>query len=315
MKDIGHNHEAHDHHDHDDHKHDHGMHVHPVVKNMWVALFLNLGFTVIEFIGGFLTNSVAILSDAVHDLGDSIAIIAALILEKQSGKGRSKRFSYGNRRFSVLAALITSLILIVSSVFILTQVIPRFNNPQVVNAGGVLGLAVLGLLFNGAAVFRLKKGSADSLNQRAVMLHLMEDVLGWIAVLIGGTIMYFTHWYWIDPLLSLLITGFIVYNAGKTLFASLKIFLQAVPDAFNQDELTEKLNNIPDVVSVHDLHCWTLDGQKNVLTVHIVTAPLISAEQLNTIKKHLLNLFLKYQIHHPTIQFETTNEKCDLLEC
>jgi cobalt-zinc-cadmium efflux system protein len=311
---AGHDHSDHDHSDHD-HNHGSGMHVHPVVNNMWIALFLNLAFTVIEFIGGFLTNSVAILSDAVHDLGDSIAIIAALVLEKQSIKGRSKLFSYGKRRFSVLAALITSLVLIVSSVFILTQVIPRFYNPQVVNARGVLGLAVLGLVFNGAAVFRLRKGSSSSLNQKAVMLHLMEDVLGWIAVLIGGTIMYFTKWYWIDPVLSLGITAFIVYNAGKTMFATLKILLQAVPETFDQEGLLSKLESIPGIVSVHDLHSWTLDGEKNILTVHIVTEPLIASENLHSIKAQLFEIFLQYKIHHPTIQFETTNEKCELLTC
>ncbi len=301
-------------HDHHDHAHE-ALHVHPVVKNMRVALFLNLAFTIIEFIGGFLTNSVAVLSDAVHDLGDSIAIIAAIILEKQSSGGRSPLFSYGKRRFSVLAALITSIVLIVGSLFILSAVISRFYNPQVVNAGGVLLLAILGLAFNGAAVIRLRKGKPGSLNQKAIMLHLMEDALGWVAVLAGSIIMYFTEWYWIDPLLSLGITAFIIYNAGKTMIATLKIMLQAVPETFDQDAIKETLQNIPDVVSVHDLHCWTIDGERNVLTVHIVTEPLIAPEDLEKIKIQMFTIFSMYKIHHPTIQFETTREKCDLIEC
>src|SRR5215217_2683194 len=184
----GHEHCSHEHHDHSNGT----LHVHPIVKNMRIALVLNLTFSCIEFAGGIFTNSVAVLSDAIHDLGDSIAIAASLFLEKRAGEGRTQTFTYGKRRFSTLAAFITSLILIVGSVVIIFEAIPRFFHPEPIKVGGMLWLAVMGVIFNLLALLRLRAGSDKSLNQRAVMLHMMEDALGWLAVLVGAGIMYFT---------------------------------------------------------------------------------------------------------------------------
>ena len=282
----------------------------PVVKNMRVALVLNLTFALIEFIGGVMTNSVAILSDAVHDLGDSVAIGMALILEKHSREGRTKMFSYGKRRFSILAALITSLILIAGSIVIVCRAVPRFFSPEPVHVNGVLGLAVLGLVFNGAAALRLRKGSDTSLNQRAIMLHLVEDVLGWAAVLLGAVLMYFTHWYWIDPLLSLGLAAFISYNATKNMISALKILLQAKPDAVNEADLIHALNNIPHVTDVHDLHIWTMDGTYTVFTAHLIVAEESSAIMAE-VRKTALQLLSGFGIQHTTLQIESEyNDSC-----
>lgn len=292
-----------------------GMHVHPVVKNMWVALALNLSFTIIEFIGGILTNSVAILSDAVHDLGDSMAIGMALILEKQSTKGRTKTFTYGKRRFSTLAALITSLILIIGSVFIVFKAVPRFFHPEEVHVTGVLWLAILGLVFNGAAVLRLKKGSKDSLNQKAIMLHLMEDVLGWVAVLLGGIIMYFTQWFWIDPLLSLGIAAYILFNAVRNIDQTLRIFLQSKPEGINEIGVKEALLAIPHVEDVHDMHLWSVDGEYTVLTSHLVVASNTTAEIMKDVRRKALKVVQEFNIQHPTLQIETVDENCLFKNC
>lgn len=281
----------------------------PVVKNMQVALVLNLTFALIEFIGGVMTNSVAILSDAVHDLGDSVAIGMALVLEKHSRKGRSKNFSYGKRRFSILAALITSLILIAGSVIIVCRAVPRFFAPEPVHVNGVLGLAVLGLVFNGAAALRLKKGSDTSLNQRAIMLHLVEDVLGWAAVLIGAVLMYFTHWYWIDPLLSLGLAAFISYNATKNMISAFKILLQAKPEAVNEADLIHALNNITHVIDVHDLHIWTMDGTYTVFTAHLVVAEE-SGAIMAAVRQTALQLLSGFGIQHTTLQIEPEYDQC-----
>ena len=304
------------HHDHD-HSHDHGgaLHIHPVVKNMRAALVLNTAFTVIEFVGGIYTNSIAILSDAIHDLGDSVAIAASLMLEKQAGKGRTSRFSYGKRRFSTLAAFITSLILLVGSVVILFEAIPRFFNVEPVKTTGVLWLAVIGILFNGAALLRLRSGHQHSLNQRAVMLHLLEDTLGWIAVLIGAIIMYFTHWYWIDPLLSVAIALFVLYNASRNIFSVLKIFLQAIPSSFDEQALTAKLKALPEVVDIHDMHAWTMDGEKNVLSLHLVVKQSMDMTSLNTLLQKAETIIRGQNIQHPTIQIETEGASCKLVNC
>lgn len=282
---------------------------------MKIALALNVSFTVIEFIGGIFTNSVAIISDAIHDLGDSMAIAIALVLEKQSGKGRTRLYTYGKRRFSTLAALITSLLLITGSVFIIYEATPRFFHPEAVDVSGVIWLALLGLAFNGAAVIRLKKGSANSLNQKAVMLHLMEDALGWVAVLIGGIIMYFTQWYWIDPLLSFGIAGFILFNAVKNISRSAAVFLQAKPKSIDEREVKKTLLSIPYVNDVHDMHIWTTDGEYTVFTSHLVVAAGSSSAIMSDVRNKALNIMQQFNIHHPTLQIETTDGGCAWKDC
>ena len=300
---------------HPEHTHATGLHTHPVVKNMRVALILNIFFTCIEFIGGLYTNSVAILSDAIHDLGDSIAIGASLLLEKYSDKGRTSTFSYGKRRFSTLAAFITSLVLLVGSVVILVEAVPRFFTIEPVKTSGMIWLALAGILFNGAAVVRLRSGNQGSLNQRAVMLHLMEDVLGWIAVLAGAIIMYFTKWYWIDPLLSAAIALFIFYNACRNIISALAIFLQATPASVNEQAIISNLKSLPDVVGVHDVHCWTIDGEKNILSLHLVVKKSMDISRLQGLLQKAKDIISAENVQHPTIQVETDDTPCELLKC
>ncbi|RXK85672.1 cation diffusion facilitator family transporter [Filimonas effusa] len=299
------------------HGHDHhheGPHVHPVVKNLTLALLLNLSFTIIEFIGGLATNSVAILSDAVHDLGDSIAIAVAMWLEKHSLKGRTPSYTYGNRRFSPFAATITSVILVAGSVFIISEAIPRFWHPEPVSTGGMMWLAILGLIFNGAAALKLSKGS-DSLNQKAVMLHLLEDVLGWVAVLAGSIIMHYTQWYWIDPLLSLAVAVFILYNAVRNLRSSFRIFMQATPKNIHPGQVEEALLQIPDVIAVHDLHLWTMDGSYIIFSGHLVVADTSGMQEAARVRREAIALLQSQGIQHATLQVETSDEHCGLERC
>lgn len=184
-------------------------------SNIKSAFFLNLFFTIIEIIGGFLTNSIAILADAIHDFGDSLSLGLSWGLDKYSQKKRTPRFSYGYKRFSLLAALINSIVLIIGSIFILSRVIPRLIAPEPSNATGMILLAILGIIINGIAVLRLKRGS--SLNEKVVSWHLFEDVLGWIAVLIVGTINIFVSIPILDPLLAIIFTLLILYNILKNL--------------------------------------------------------------------------------------------------
>lgn len=312
----GHKHEQDDGHDHD-HNHDHGggLHVHPVVKNMGVALVLNVLFTIVEFIGGLYTNSVAILSDAIHDLGDSIAIGAALVLEKYSVQGRTSTFSYGKRRFSTLAALLTSLILVGGSIVILTEAIPRFFAVEAVKTTGVLWLAAGGILFNGLAMLRLRSGRQGSLNQQAVMLHLLEDVLGWVAVLLGAVVMHFTQWYWIDPLLSAGIALFVLYNASRNIVATLRIFLQAAPVSVNIQAIVAELKKLPGVTGVHDVHLWSMDGEKNILSLHLVVNKSVDMAGANQLLQQARAITWTQNVQHPTIQVETEEVPCLLEDC
>ncbi|WKN31112.1 cation diffusion facilitator family transporter [Porifericola rhodea] len=298
------------HHHHHEHGHDHTHH-HSISSNLKVAFFLNLSFTIIEFIGGIFTNSMAILSDAIHDLGDTFAIGSSLFLENYSQKGRSKKFSFGYKRFSPLSALINSVILLAGSLFIITEAIPRLLNPETVDARGMLYLALAGIFFNGLAVFRLRKGE-NSINQRAVMLHLLEDVLGWVAVLVGSIVMLFVNLPIIDPILSLLIAVYIFWNAFKNLRQVMHIFLQATPDDVDIDKVKSALESLEEVQDTHDTHLWTLDGNYNILSVHLVINNNMRLSELAELRMKVNKKLKSYHIDHITIQFEVPGELCEL---
>ncbi|WP_324760549.1 cation diffusion facilitator family transporter [Sphingobacterium thalpophilum] len=223
-------------------------HHHSPRNGTTLAFWLNLIFSIIEIIGGMLTNSTAIISDAFHDFMDALAIGAAVLLEKISGKKRTSTFSYGYRRFSLLSALTMSVFLLVGAVLMIGTAYDSFLSPKVVDSKGMLWLAVLGILINGFAFLRIKKsdghGHTHDHNSRAIMLHLLEDVLGWVAVLIGAVVIYYTGWYWIDGLLALAIAGFIGYNACKNLISTMKIVLQSIPENVNLQQLHFELKSI-----------------------------------------------------------------------
>ncbi len=296
------------------HSHYHRQgHNHGAASNIKVAFFLNLGFTVIEIIGGIYTNSLAILSDALHDLGDSFSLGLAWYFEKISQKGRDQRFSYGYRRFSLLGAIINSVVLITGSILILSVAIPQLFDPAATNVEGMIVLAFFGVLVNGAAAFRLSRGS--TLNEKAVAMHLLEDVMGWVAVLIGAVVMYFFDLPIIDPLLSILISLFIIYNVIKNLKKSFHIILQGTPENLDVDSLEQKLQSIAEVMEIHDCHAWTLDGQYNVLSLHLVLDKDYSLTEQAVIKSKVRELLAEDSVTHLTVEFECKDEHCEMREC
>ncbi len=302
-----------DKHHHHDHSHHIGHHHHGATKNIKAAFFINLIFSIIEIVGGFYTNSIAILSDALHDLGDTFSLGLAWYFQKVSEKGRDKTYSYGYRRFSLLGAIINSIVLLLGSVLILYNAIPRLVNPAHADAKGMIFIAILGVLFNGAAIIKLKKG--NSINERAVMLHLMEDVLGWVAVLFGSVVMYFFDVPIIDPLLSVLITLYILFNVYKNLKQTLQILLQGTPQNANIEGIIDYLSNLERVVSYHDFHIWSMDGEFNILTVHLVLDDKEDVMELEKFKALVKNDLKKYGAHHVTIEFEKGQEQCALADC
>ena len=294
------------------HNHDHS-HLNNAEKNIQVAFFLNLFFTIVEIIGGFMTNSVAIMSDAIHDLGDCLSLGVAWYFQKVAKKSSDSSYSYGYKRFSLLGALINSLVLITGSLVILTVAIPRILHPQTAETNGMILLAILGVLVNGAAVFRLKKG--DSINERVVSLHLLEDVLGWLAVLIGAIVMRFANLPVLDPIMSIGIACFVLYNAINNMSQSLKIILQGIPSKIKPDEITQTLVQLDGVNAIHDLHIWSEDGTFNVLTVHIVLDSALGMEKLTELKTTIRSLLKDKGIQHATIEFETSDEQCAFEGC
>lgn len=288
--------------------HNHAGHHHGAGSNIKIAFFLNFGFTILEIIGGLWINSVAILSDALHDLGDSLSLGLAWYFEKVARRGRDQQFTFGYKRFSLLGAVINSVVLLVGSFIVLSEAIPRILYPEPVNAAGMVGFALLGIVVNGAAVLRLKGG--ESLNEKVVRLHLMEDVLGWVAVLIGGIVLFFFDIPVIDPILSVAITLYVLYNVVRNLRQSMKILLQSTPPNINPKEVEEKLVQLPDIQSIHDLHIWTLDGTYNVLTLHAVVTPRLEVQETEAIKKRLRQAMADIDIQHVTVELETAEEQC-----
>ncbi|HCX21930.1 MAG: cation transporter [Crocinitomicaceae bacterium] len=295
---MGHNH---------NHSHNHSE------GNVKVAFFLNLAFTIIEIIGGLYTNSLAILSDALHDLGDSLSLGLSWYFQKLSKKGRTKTFSYGYKRFSLLGAIINSIVLVAGSIFILTKAIPELFNPGETNVEGMLYLSILGIVVNGAAVFKLRKG--ESLNEKVVSLHLLEDVLGWVAVLIGSVIMMYTDAPFIDPLLSVLISLFVLYNVYKNLKKSLLVILQGIPEEISIDDIRQKLKNISKVTDIHDCHAWSMDGQYNILTLHLRLDKDYKLSEQAKLKEQVRTQLKDESINHITIEFEAQGENCELEDC
>lgn len=272
------------------------------------AFFLNLGFTAIEFAGGYLFNSAAIMADAVHDLGDSVAIGLAWCFQLLGQRAVSRQYSYGYRRFSLLGALINSAILLVGAVWIVTVTLPRLLQPQMPNAQGMVLLAVLGCLVNGYAVYRLSKGT--SLNERALNLHLLEDLLGWLAILLVGVVLNFKSWPILDPMLSIAFTIMIVFGAIRILRATGKVFLQAVPDEAAHAAIQATLQQIPDIAQVHHMHFWSVDGERHVLTAHVVLKQALTVTEQLKLKRKIAEQLAGFELAYTTIEFEWPEEVC-----
>lgn len=300
--------EKHQHH----HTHSHHHH-HDGQKNIMFAFFLNLSFALLEIVGGIWTNSMAILSDALHDLGDSLALGIAWVLEKVAHKKPDHKYSFGYARFSLLGAMINSLILIIGSIFILVNTIPRIIKPEPVNKTGMLIFAILGIIINGAAFLRLRHGS--SLNEKTVSWHLVEDILGWVVLLIGSIVLMFTDFYILDPILSIGIALYILYHVVINVKQIMNIFLQAVPRNLSIEKITEELSDIQGVDSVHHLHLWSLEGEKNMLSTHITVADDVTRETIIEIKKSVTQKLHEQGINHVTIEIEFASEKCESQNC
>lgn len=278
-------------------------------KNILVAFLLNLFFSVFELIGGIFTNSIAIISDAVHDFGDSISIGVSYFLEKKSKKKPDNKYTFGYTRYSVLGAIITNTILIIGSILVIYNAIERIINPQGINHNGMIIFAIVGTVVNFIAAYMTKEG--DSLNQKAVNLHMLEDVLGWLVVLVGAIVIKFTNFTLIDPILSILVAIYILTHAIKSYKKIFNLFLEKTPEDIEIDELKEHILKIKGVEGIHHIHIWSMDGINNYATMHIVTDTKKIDELKNSIKEELK----EHGITHTTIETEDKNCECSEHEC
>lgn len=277
-------------------------------KNIFIAFILNLLFSIFEFIGGTITNSVAIISDSIHDIGDSLSIGISWFLEKKSKKKPDEKYTYGYIRYSVLGSMITTIILLVGSILVIYNAILRLINPVEINYNGMIIFAIVGVIVNFVAAYFTKEG--DSLNQKSVNLHMVEDVLGWVVVLIGAIIMKFTNISIIDPILSIGVALFILINAFKNLKEIIDLFLEKTPNNVNIEEIKKHLLEIAGIKDVHHIHIWSIDGYSNYATMHIV-----SDGDSTKIKEQVKEELKEHGISHSTIEIEKIDEKCNETEC
>lgn len=271
-------------------------------KNIFIAFFLNISFSIIELFGGLFTNSIAILSDAIHDFVDALSIGISYFLEKKSKKEPDNIYTYGYIRYSILGALITTVILITGSIFVIINALIRLFNPVTINYDGMLILSIIGIIFNLLAAYMTKEG--DSLNQKSVNLHMLEDVFGWIVVLIGSLLIKLFDIVYIDSLMSIFISIYILFHALHNLSKVIDLFLIKVPKNIDIDKIKKHLENNTDIIEIHHIHVWSIDGYNNYATLHVVS------NNSEKIKKYIKKELLKFNISHSTIEFEKEEEKC-----
>ncbi len=277
-------------------------------KNILIAFLLNLAFAIFEFVGGIFTGSVAIISDAIHDLGDAASIGVSFFLEKKSKKQPDEAYTYGYERYSVFGSAITTLTLLIGAVIVIYNAILRIITPVPIDYNGMILFAVVGVCVNLGAALITRKG--ESLNQKAVNLHMLEDVLGWIVVLIGAVVMRFTDFAILDPILSIGVAVFIGINALRNLKEVIELFLEKTPDGIKVQQIKDSLMELPGILDVHHIHLWSMDGQSHYATMHIRTAA--DPHEVKDVVREKLGTF---GIGHVTLELEAENEPCYAQHC
>lgn len=272
-------------------------------RNILIAFLLNITFSIFELIGGALTGSIAILTDSLHDIGDALSIGISYVLEKKSKKKADSKHTYGYIRYSVAGSLITIVILLLGSVFVIYESVKRLFNPVPINYDGMIIFAIFGVIVNTIATYATSKG--DSLNQKSVNIHMLEDVLGWIVVLIGSILMKFTDISYIDSILSITVALFILINCAIQFKRIVDIFLEVTPKDIDIKHIREHLLKIDGVLDVHHIHVRSIDGFNNFATLHVVVKKYDTK-----IKEEVKEELSEHGISHSTVELELDNEDC-----
>lgn len=277
-------------------------------KKILFAFILNLAFSIFECIGGIFTGSIAILSDSIHDMGDAISIGISYLLERKSKKPATEIFTYGYSRYSIVGSLFTAGILLIGSIVVIINATHRIINPVEINYNGMILFAIIGVVINLIAA-RLTHGG-HSLNQKAVSLHMLEDVLGWIVVLIGAIIMRFTDFAYLDSVLSIGVTIYVIVNAIKLIKEAMDVLLEKAPHDINLRCVQDHVLALDGVLDIHHMHVWSIDGAHHCVTMHVVTN-----SNPSLLKQAIKEELQEHGIVHITIEFETEHEECPERTC
>ena len=266
---------------------------------VWLAFFLNLSYAIVEFIAGGIFGSSAVLADSVHDLGDAIAIGVSAFLETISNREEDSHYTLGYKRFSLLGAMVTAVILMTGSVLVILGNITKLFHPQAVNDEGILWLGIIAVSINVLASLVVRKRKTK--NESILSLHFLEDTLGWVAVILMAIVLRFTDWYILDPLLSLVISIFILSKAIPRFWSTLKIFLDAVPEGVDIKQVKSDLEQLDHVASLNQLNLWTMDGLEKNAIVHVC---LKEIEQMEVCKESIRTLLKDCGFQNITIEVD-----------
>ena len=266
---------------------------------VWLAFFLNLSYAIVEFIAGGIFGSSAVLADSIHDLGDAIAIGISAFLETISNREEDSHYTLGYKRFSLLGALVTAVILMTGSVLVILGNITKLFHPQPVNDEGILWLGIIAVSINVLASLVVRKGKTK--NESILSLHFLEDTLGWVAVILMAIVLRFTDWYILDPLLSLVISIFILSKAIPRFWSTLKIFLDAVPEGVDIKQVKSDLEQLDHVASLNQLKLWTMDGLEKNAIVHVC---LKEIEQMELCKESIRSKLKDCGFQNITIEID-----------
>jgi cobalt-zinc-cadmium efflux system protein len=295
--------EGHSQHGHHHHGHHHG---HSSIENIRFAFFLNFTFSIIELVGGFYVGSMAIVADAIHDFGDSISLGAAWFLERYSTRARDSRFNFGYRRFSLLAALISGLVITAGAAVIVFESVRRLGEPVTPATGPMIALAVVGFVVNGIAALRLSRG--ESQNEKVLTWHLIEDVMGWATILVGALVIRWTGAAWIDPLMAIGVSVFVSFNVFRYLKNTLYLFLQGRPDSFLEEEFTSEVLEILGVERVDHLAVWSLDGERSILSARIHLHSVREPIEIENIKSQVRVIAARHGVVQATLETCLSND-------
>ncbi len=284
------------------------MHAHKPKNRLLLTFILNLCFTVFEFIGGLFTNSIALISDSIHDFGDSLTIGLSMFFEKKSRQKPDETYTYGYKRYSLLGGLFAAFSLVVGSTIIIIESVKRLINPEPIETKMLVYFALVGIIVNTVAAIYASKGRTR--NEKIISLHLFEDVIGWVVLLIGAILMYFFNITILDSILSIGFTLYILFHVYKHLKEIVEVMMEKAPLEPTQDTIIKTLKSEPKVIDVHHLHHWSLEGEIALLTAHIVLADSITPKELVEVQKRLHDSLKTIGIMHATLEFEIGKDSC-----
>ncbi len=279
-------------------------------KNLFITMALNIFITIVQIIGGIISGSLSLISDAMHNFSDAVAIVVTFIALRLSKKPRTPKYTFGLKRAEIIAAVVNASTLIIISFFLIREAVERFFNPNEIAGVLMLVVAVFGFIPNVIGALLLKKGSENNINIRAAYFHLLSDAVSSIAIIIGAVFIIFYKVYWIDPILTVLIALYILYQTYKILKESIDILMMSNPSGINLDDIKILVEKIPGVNNIHHVHLWKLNDNETHFEAHIDVDD-ISVKETSEIHKQIENkLHEKYVITHTTLQFEC--DKCEI---